>query len=414
MKMPEAKTSKFAIIILATICITYIVENFLRSAAGALTPVLMDELGVSYGAMGLLTTAFFLTYGLMQIPSGILSDTIGPRKTIIWSTAVTVVGVVLFWVHKTYPMLFVAQFLVGIGSSTFYINAVKLMLDWFPPSKKATAVGVMSAASGIGNTMAYIGFPMIVGMVGGWRSFYISMGAILLGNWVMNLFLLKDRAPPKIAGVFNAREILDSVIGVIKNPLMRPYIIAYSLRSTNFVFGIWMTQFLIDAKGFTYLQSGQITSIGTLAAIPGCIVVAAISDRMMNRKKPLLFFGYSTFIAMAVFMFLPASMPMWVFAGVNAAIYIAVGYWVLFFSMVPEILRSEETGIGLGVINAVCTLGISLLSPVYGALVDSTGSYFTSNMLMLVGAFLVPLLMTNVDESYGGVKKKLAALQVIR
>jgi len=310
--------------------------------------------------------------------------------------------------------LFVAQFLVGIGSSTFYINAVKLMLDWFPPSKKATAVGVMSAASGIGNTMAYIGFPMIVGMVGGWRSFYISMGAILLGNWVMNLFLLKDRNPPKIAGVFDARDILDSVIGVIKNPLMRPYIIAYSLRSTNFVFGIWMTQFLIDAKGFTYLQSGQITSIGTLAAIPGCIVVASISDRMMNRKKPLLFFGYSTFISMAVFMFLPASMPMWVFASVNAVIYIAVGYWVLFFSMVPEILRSEETGIGLGVINAVCTLGISLLSPVYGALVDSTGSYFTSNLLMLVGAFLVPLLMTNVDESYGGIKKKLAAPQVIR
>lgn len=93
--MTEAKTSRFAVIILATICITYLVENFLRSAAGALTPVLMDELGVSYGAMGLLTTAFFLTYGLMQIPAGIMGDTIGPRKTIIWSTAVTVIGAFL-------------------------------------------------------------------------------------------------------------------------------------------------------------------------------------------------------------------------------------------------------------------------------------------------------------------------------
>jgi len=54
-------------------------------------------------------------------------------------------------------------------------------------------------------------------------------------------------------------------------------------------------------------------------------------------------------------------------------------------------------------------LGVS-----YGALVDSTGSYFTSNRLMLVGAFLVPLLMTGVDESYGGIKKKLAAPQIIR
>ncbi len=403
MKMSDTeKTSRFAIILLATICITYIVENFLRSAAGALTPVLIEELGVTYGAMGFLTSAFFLVYGIMQIPAGILSDTYGPRKTIIWSTALTVIGVFLFWISKTYVILAIAQFLVGIGSSTFYINAVKLMLDWFPPGKKATAVGVMSAASGIGNTMAYMGFPLVYEMYNGWRTFYITMGAVLLGNWVMNLFLLKDKEKPKLAGKVDVGGLFKSVVKVFKNPVMAPYIIAYALRSTNFVFSVWMTQFLIDAKGFTYLQSGQITSVGTLAAIPGCIVVAAISDRMRNRKKPLIFFGYATFFAMAAFMFLPKTYPLWVFAGLNAVNYIAVGYWVLFFSMVPEIVHPEESGIGLGIINAVCTLGISVVSPIYGAFVDSTGSYLTSNIMVLVGAFLVPTIMLKVEESYGG------------
>lgn len=402
-KMSESdKASGFALILLTTLCLTYIVENFLRSAAGALTPVLIEELGITHGAMGLLTTAFFLVYGLMQVPAGLLGDGYGPRKTIIWSTAVTVIGVFLFWINHSYPVLFVAQFLVGIGSSTFYINSVKLMLEWFPRSWKATAVGIMSASSGIGNTLAYMGFPLVYERYGEWRGFYIVIGVILLVNWVMNLFLLKDKTPTN--GGLKIQEMISSVTRVIKNPDMQPYIISYAFRSTNFVLGIWLTQYLIDTKGFTYLQAGQINSIGTLAAIPGCILIAAISDRLRKRKAPLLFFSFLTFAANALLILIPSG-SVALFSTVNAIMYVSVGYWVLFFSMVPEVLPAKESGIGLGLINAVCTLGISILSPIYGGLVDVTGNYLASNLLMLLGALLVPLLMLRVKDPYGGLSQ---------
>jgi len=396
------KASGFALLLLTTLCLTYIVENFLRSAAGALTPVLIEELGITHGAMGLLTTAFFLVYGLMQVPAGLLGEGYGPRKTIIWSTAVTVVGVFIFWINHSYLVLFVAQFLVGIGSSTFYINSVKLMLEWFPRNWKATAVGIMSASSGIGNTLAYLGFPLVYERYGDWRAFYIIVGVVLLINWVMNLFLLKDKT--KSNGGLKLHVMVDSVIKVIKNPEMQPYIVAYAFRSTNFVLGIWLTQYLMDVKGFTYIQAGQINSVGTFAAIPGCILVAAISDRLRKRKTPLLFFAFLTFAANALLILIPSG-SVALFSAVNAVMYISVGYWVLFFSMVPEVLPSESSGIGLGLINAVCTLGISFLSPVYGALVDISGGYALSNYLMLLGALLVPVLMLRVKETYGGLRK---------
>jgi len=397
------KSTGFALILLATLCITYIIENFLRSAAGALTPVLIDELGITHGAMGLLTTAFFLVYGVMQIPAGLLGDSYGPRKTIIWSTAVTVLGVFLFWINRSYPVLFVAQFLVGVGSSTFYINSVKLMLEWFPSSWKATAVGVMSASSGIGNTVAYMGFPLVYERFGDWRGFYIAMGLILLLNWVMNLFLIKDKNTPN--GRLSLRDMLDSVVNVVKNPIMRPYIIAYAFRSTNFVLSIWITQFLMDAKGFSYVEAGKITSIGTLAAIPGCILVAAISDRLRKRKAPLIFFAFLTFLANALILLLPPGTSVVLFSTVNAVMYISVGYWVLFFSMVPEILPKSESGIGLGIINTVCTLGISFLSPIYGGLVDYTGNYTVSNLILLLGALMVPVIMLSIDDPYRVLEK---------
>jgi sugar phosphate permease len=74
------KQRRLALTILAAVCLTYFVENFLRSAASALTPVLIVELGISRGAMGLLITGYFLIYGIMQLPASILADALGPRK----------------------------------------------------------------------------------------------------------------------------------------------------------------------------------------------------------------------------------------------------------------------------------------------------------------------------------------------
>jgi len=80
-----------ALTILAAICLTYFVESFLRSAASALAPLLIVELGISRGAMGLLITGYFLIYGVMQLPAGVLADVLGPRRSILWFTALTCV-----------------------------------------------------------------------------------------------------------------------------------------------------------------------------------------------------------------------------------------------------------------------------------------------------------------------------------
>ena len=57
--------SRQTILILATLCVTYFVENFIRSSASSLSPILISELGISLGEMGLLITAFFLIYGIL-------------------------------------------------------------------------------------------------------------------------------------------------------------------------------------------------------------------------------------------------------------------------------------------------------------------------------------------------------------
>jgi len=80
--------------------------------------------------------------------------------------------------------------------------------------------------------------------------------------------------------------------------------------------------------------------------------------------------------------------------------------WVLFFSMVPEVLPPGKASIGLGLVNGLGTIGFSLITPFYGGLIDSTGSYFASNMVIIATSLIMTANMVFfTEETYGGLKK---------
>jgi MFS family permease len=401
------KNRYYAVILLASISVTYFVENFLRSAAGALTPILIDELGISHGAMGLLVSAYFFVYGLMQLPSGILSDTFGGKKTILGFTSLTVVGIFLFWMSRSYNLLFVSQFLVGIGCSTFYINAVKLISTWFPANRKATAIGLLSASSGLGNFVSYLGFPIAIEVLGGWRSLYFGMSVILVVNWLMNFFILREREELQAFHHTGQVSILNSLSSTLRDRRIYPFLAGYLSASTGWVFMNWMTQYLMDVKGFSYFQVGQIASVGTIAGIPGCVIVSSVSDRLKNRKLPLVGFASIYTIALAILIFLPASTPQIVYMTITFMLNFCGSFWVLFFSMIPETLPTKTAAIGLGIVNGAGTIGFSILAPIYGVLVDVTGSYSASNMIILGIAIVAPIIFgLLIKESYGQTPKE--------
>jgi predicted MFS family arabinose efflux permease len=367
-----------------------------------LTPLLIEELGISHAAMGVLISAYFFVYGVMQVPSGILSEALGARRTIIWFTTLTVIGVFLFWLSRSYTLLFIAQFLVGVGSSVFYINAVRLVSASFPVDKKATAIGVLSAASGLGMFVTYMGFPIAVELFGGWRILYLTVCIILLVSWILNFIVIKPHINTNNIGNEGSTALIPLIQSTLKDKRIYPYLLGFILSSSGWVLLNWTPQFLTDVRGFSYLQIGQITSIGTIAGIPGCIIVAAVSDRLRKRKLPLLGFSTLFILSIVVFVNLPASFPVYVFSFVNFMIGFAGSFWVLYFSMIPEVLPPNKAAIGLGLVNGIGTIGFSVMAPIYGAIVDITGSYTVSNLVIQGSVLLLPFVFhLFMKESYG-------------
>jgi len=255
--------------------------------------------------------------------------------------------------------------------------------------------------------VSYMGFPIAVASLGGWRTLYLWMSVILVANWAMNFLVLKDRETILVNAPIEGKvSILKSLTSTLLDRRLWPFLAGYVLSSMSWVFMNWMTQYLMDTRGFTYLQVGQIASAGTIAGIPGCILVAAISDRLRRRKVTLISFSIFYAVVLITLMNLPASFGILPFAVLNFLLNFSGSSWVLYFSMIPETLPRSKATVGLGLVNGIGTIGFSVITPVYGGLVDLTGSYVASNLLIQVGALVMPVIFfLFLKECYGGIAK---------
>ena len=389
---------------MAAICLTYFVENFLRTVASALSPVLIPELGISRSAMGLLITGYFLIYGVMQLPAGVLANILGPRKSIIWFTALTCIGSILFWLSYRYELLFVAQVIIGIGTSVFYVNAVNLIIRCFPSGKRATAIGVLSASMGIGGFACYMGFPLSIAYWGSWQELYLVMLAVLLVNWVINIFVLRDSPQPETLVKMERKDIIGSFRDTLADKRFQPMLFTYILLAFNYVLFSWGSQFFIEAKNLTYIEAGVVTSLGTIAGFLGCLIMGTISDRLRKRKTPLIIFFGIYLISLILLVLTPLGLPVMIYAGLWALMGIGNSTWVLFFSMVGEVLPTRKANIGLGLLNGFSIIFSSSLTPFYGGLVDQTGSFFIPNLISIGFAVLTfAILLLGTKETYGNI-----------
>jgi len=400
---PDERKQGFAI--LASTSVSYFVENFIRTAPSALMPILIEELGLTHGLGGLLVSSYFFLYALMQVPSGVLSDALGPRRTILGFTVFTIVGVFIFYLGHRLEILLVAQLLIGLGTSVFYINAVKIVSTWFSSGRRASAIGVLSATSGLGNFFAYIGFPLAMRLAWGWRGLYLLCSLLLVASFAANLFILRDRPHSEELDVpRRSPSIGRSFVRVIGDRRMYPYLLGFVFSSFSWVFMSWLPQFLVDTRGFSYIDAGLVSSVATIMGIPGCILIGLISDHLKRRKLPLVAFSLAYTCLLAGFLALPGWVPLPLFAAVAACIGFSVSLWVLSFSMVPETLPPDMAGMGLGLLNGIGNLAFSLVAPVYGFLVDSSGSYLTSNAMLILGGVLMTVVYALFTrETYGGV-----------
>lgn len=176
--------------IVGPITVSHGINEFFSIVIPPVIPLLVSDLGITYGQAGFLLTIFFIMYSLFQLPAGVVADWIGKTRLMIAGLVGMTVGILLAGLAPNYEMLLVAQAIAGISGSTFHPTGMSIISDVETSDTEGKAMGVF----GFGGALGTMAAPLVVGglaALAGWRVALI--GAALFGGGmtllVMYLFV---------------------------------------------------------------------------------------------------------------------------------------------------------------------------------------------------------------------------------
>ncbi|MFZ2909366.1 MAG: MFS transporter, partial [Candidatus Desulfobacillus denitrificans] len=120
---------------------SYLMSMFHRVAPAAISRDLAAAFEASAASLGALAATYFYVYTVMQVPVGVLADTLGPRKILALGGLVAGAGSLLFGLAPTFDVAVVGRTLVGLGVSVAFIAMLKLIAVWYEERRFATLTG---------------------------------------------------------------------------------------------------------------------------------------------------------------------------------------------------------------------------------------------------------------------------------
>jgi len=118
-------------LIFSILAVGYMLVYFHRLCPAVVAKEIMATLGVGGAIMGLLSSAYFYPYALMQLPSGLLADSWGPRKTITSFFILAAIGSAILGLAPNPVVAIIGRGLVGVGVSLLFVSTMKILAVWF-------------------------------------------------------------------------------------------------------------------------------------------------------------------------------------------------------------------------------------------------------------------------------------------
>ncbi|SDH59450.1 MULTISPECIES: MFS transporter [Bradyrhizobium] len=155
----------------------YYLSFLFRTINATMSETLTSEFGLSAGDLGLLTSVYFLTFAIAQIPIGILLDRYGPRRIQSTLLLAVAVGAALFAVADNFPLLLAGRAVIGLGVAAALTAGLKALVIWFPKERVPLLNGVMIMLGALGAVTATLPADALLAAVG-WRMIF-ELSAVL-------------------------------------------------------------------------------------------------------------------------------------------------------------------------------------------------------------------------------------------
>jgi sugar phosphate permease len=419
-KLVLAKILRFRWLVFIVLALAYFFVYFHRLSLSVVANDLIKDFRTSAGAMGFLGSVYFYCYAAMQFPAGLLSDSLGPRKSVTFFLIIASAGSILFGFAPTIKAAFLGRVMVGLGVSMVFIPTMKILSCWFRPHEFAFMTGILNAVGGIG-VLAATWFLAVMTLFLGWRVSFELIGCCTFIIVALVWFVVRDRPEdkgwPAIALLYNDSNkkirplnqisLLEGARRVFCEKYFWPVAIWFFFDCGIFFgFGaLWGGPYLMHVYGMTRAQTGGVLSMIAWGMIVGSPPLGLLSDKIMkSRKKPLILCNLILVVEFAFLSIFPSSLPHFALYGLFFIFSICASSVVIVaFTTVKELFPVEIAGTSTGMVNLFPFLGGAVFMPVLGRVLDAypksdAGGYaieaYSMLIYILLGAALLSLICT--------------------
>ena len=359
--------------------------NFvIRIGFSALLPAIIDELALSYTQAGLLASAFFYAYVLMQFPSGLLGDRFGRRRILILGLLGGALATGLTGLAGSLTTLFLARALTGAFQGSLFSNDRAIIATVTPPDRIGLGQGVSFSGPGIGLTFGLIIGGLLVEVLP-WRTVMMLFGlgpiiaAVLIARYVPAPAIAMTRVP--------VRQRLRSLVS--NGPLCVLALVSLCAIGNQFILATWAPLFFAEVGVTDAGRAGTLAALQGVAASLGMIASGWAHDRLVERgyaSKSVIVAGLGglavSMIAMAAII-VQRSIP-----GLAVLLFLAAFFcwsiWGAVYTVLARLVRPEELGTAFGFSNSISFVG-AIVGPTAGGWTrDLTGSFATGCVLAAV------------------------------
>ena len=211
------RIARIQITAVSILSIAGVINYIDRGSLAIANTTIRADLGISATRMGILLSAFSLSYAISQLPIGVLLDRFGERRVLgagmfFWSLTQTATG----WV-RGFSTFIAARVGLAAGEAPFVVSSVKTVNDWFNVEDRATPMGIVNAATTMGQAVAPPILTVIM-LAFGWRGMFMLIGVPGLVLSVAWYALYRDRKDVSLneaeKGRLAAQGAMDNLSGI--------------------------------------------------------------------------------------------------------------------------------------------------------------------------------------------------------
>lgn len=363
----------FALLYIA-FCISYID----RAAISIALAQIGKDFNLQAADLGIVISAFFLGYAVMQVPGGWLADRIGSKYVVIGTIAMWSLFTVTTSFAWSLVSLIVIRFAFGIAEGCFPPASIKAVSESFAKDDRPKMSALLMSSNYAGSMIApLVMAPLIIWL--GWRHAFEVIGIAGIAFAIVYFVVVPYRAPvrdPGTAATTAAGNNAAPMRELMKNPVLWQLLIVwFCLSCVNKGLDSWMPTYLLQQRGLDLKAVGLLTPIPFVLATIATAIGGWVMTTFFAEREKYLLIGASTLTGIFLYAMYKSDTI------TSLIVYQSLVYFFKSFvlatviALPTKLLQDDQIGSGIGMVNFGGQTAGFVAPAVIGFIVTGTGSF---------------------------------------